>query len=297
MFSFAEARNATLQAMVDQIPLLISIPMLILVYHGPWWTKSSNNRYLRILGKFDDDHPYAWAVAVWLFAVIFVHGGEWIVRYLYSLLVNITRGQDSTAEEKAAVAEAEEATFDGGLFATKDEKSGSWPQAKREWPGGVPPLAMRVGAIFKRRSDLQDERCETSADADIVKSEKGHATFTRRRVAACRVVGVNKSGLTGSMEYHRSKRASKLIPRANVGERALLAQTADNVAAIVSHFAANTAAAKKLRAKIDASTTQPGSFGENLFLEGETGYGGGEISSKTLCVGGECGWKNIFRDV
>ena len=173
------------------------------------------------------------------------------------------------AARAAHVIAAEERAYMGAFTAKRDPSTGAWPAAapstlkKPVLGDGVPPLEMRAVALFKRRCDLNDDLCETSAEALNVKNDKGHATFTRMRVPATSVVRVLRDGLEGSTEYHRSRRAEASFSlEVRVGQchqRAVLAQLADNVAQLANEFAQRTLdQAKRIQDRKRPAETPPG---------------------------------------
>ncbi|CAL1130569.1 unnamed protein product [Cladocopium goreaui] len=119
----------------------------------------------------------------------------------------------------------------------------------------------------------------TKADLDPSAKDDGHPTF--ERIDFSSAVPVDLLGLRGSMAFNSSTRYELNGGHLeNAGDRAVLVQTKGNLQRLLK-------AGLKLEQQLSEAQLQPGCFGENLFVDGES------FDAATLCVGDVLrGWRD-----
>eukprot|EP00041_Stephanoeca_diplocostata_P037359 m.1409830 g.1409830 ORF g.1409830 m.1409830 type:complete len:323 (-) comp25022_c1_seq86:3390-4358(-) len=130
-------------------------------------------------------------------------------------------------------------------------------------------MEAKVTAVFQRRTDLGD---------DTENHKKNPTTFGRIRVLPeTGPLRVDRMGLSGSMEFHRTLRSKKFIPDEDDDERSVLVQTTANCEKIAAYAHEN-----RRRLQQALGVLSAGSFGENLHVDG-----GPDFHAGNLCVGDE----------
>eukprot|EP00746_Dinoflagellata_sp_MGD_P035865 gnl/MRDRNA2_/MRDRNA2_18587_c0_seq1.p1 gnl/MRDRNA2_/MRDRNA2_18587_c0~~gnl/MRDRNA2_/MRDRNA2_18587_c0_seq1.p1 ORF type:complete len:355 (-),score=71.80 gnl/MRDRNA2_/MRDRNA2_18587_c0_seq1:2-976(-) len=136
----------------------------------------------------------------------------------------------------------------------------------------LPELKARVSCVFTREPTPEDLGQTPKPGG------KAPATFARTQVPSSQEVEVGPQGLCGSVAFNNSKKfIARGYPPKDALDRAVLVQTAANLEAMRS-------AGLQLNEEL---SVKPGSFGENLFLEG------GNFGASTVCIGDEfCLFRN-----
>eukprot|EP00747_Dinoflagellata_sp_TGD_P179198 gnl/TRDRNA2_/TRDRNA2_29607_c0_seq1.p1 gnl/TRDRNA2_/TRDRNA2_29607_c0~~gnl/TRDRNA2_/TRDRNA2_29607_c0_seq1.p1 ORF type:complete len:328 (+),score=47.13 gnl/TRDRNA2_/TRDRNA2_29607_c0_seq1:49-1032(+) len=140
----------------------------------------------------------------------------------------------------------------------------------------LPRIEARVEAILVRQPFERDLAPKDREGASVYVGER--PSFSRLRIGTDgSAIKVEKMGLQGSVEYHRSVGSFKAVPRKSADERALLAQTTSHICRLHD---------LKMQLKKPLGDLPPGAFGENLFLNDDI-PGSEGMHACNVCIGDE----------
>mmetsp|Transcript_76106 Transcript_76106/g.219834 ORF Transcript_76106/g.219834 Transcript_76106/m.219834 type:complete len:355 (-) Transcript_76106:362-1426(-) len=156
---------------------------------------------------------------------------------------------------------------------------------QEEAAASQPPLEARIAAIFGRGATPEDEG-RAPTDAERAAAPKG--VFPRERVPEGQLVAVGRWGIEGFSSFQTSKRWGKFgFQDRDRGDRAISAQTSANLESLFR-------AGLRLEEPLLPDMAQPGTFGENLFLDSSA------MDPRSVCIGDEftlfrCGKEHCLR--